>query len=381
MASNKYACRHCNSNLDDGDIFEYYLSKYNDHSKALSAASYHGWSETDKRHFTRDIIVQPDRLHQYIICPDCEKENPLIDIDVKIDTIIEKANKLTNIFLNENKNTEMYEELKNMVDTIVSTEITDLLRQSKYVNYYSSTIIPIIFPLCVIYKRMMSIEWLKTNCAYHNNCGRPVLLANMIKYDLFNVYADVVPKEWHPRRKNILDYVCDDFEATLKYIKINPECFKDESLDLSNCCVQVLKYYVENINGYDVYYLFKRFVDLSRPNSVQKIEYIKSKFRIDYDMIIKQLSAGRQHPKALGALYTLIKRDIQRKLFCETILVIEGKMVFSENQGHNTWPSILFAGKKLGYDGKTALKYMDIESDSDEYEEYSSDFIKCYNGN
>ena len=30
-----YICRHCNSNLDEGDIFEYFLSKYDDHIKAL----------------------------------------------------------------------------------------------------------------------------------------------------------------------------------------------------------------------------------------------------------------------------------------------------------------------------------------------------------
>jgi len=289
-----------------------------------------------------------------------------------------RTHKLTTILLDTCKNTGMYKELKHMVESVVDCEITGLLFQSKYIHYYSSSIIPIIFPLCVLYKRTMSIKWLTTNCVYHNNCGRPVLLANMIKYDLYDKYIEIVPKEWHPR-KNILSYLCDDFEATLRYIKINPKCFEDESIDLYNCCVQTLEYFVKNsIIGYDMYHLFKRFVGLSFPDSVQKIEYLQSKFGIDYIVVISQLSAGRQCPIVLEALYKLMKNDVQRRLFCETILVIESEMVFSENQSSFTAPSILFAGKKLELNGTTAFGYMGIEPDDESYEEYMNDFLEWY---
>jgi hypothetical protein len=44
-----------------------------EHFKALAAAKSYGWSETNKIHFSRAIIIQPDREPQYTICPDCKK--------------------------------------------------------------------------------------------------------------------------------------------------------------------------------------------------------------------------------------------------------------------------------------------------------------------
>ena len=63
-------------NLDKGDIFEHFMSLYNDAKKAMTAAVLYGWSETNKIHFNRSIIVQPDRSPQYTICPDCKKTDP-----------------------------------------------------------------------------------------------------------------------------------------------------------------------------------------------------------------------------------------------------------------------------------------------------------------
>ena len=73
---NTYLCQHCGSNLDNGDIFEHFMSLYKDARKAMNAAVLYGWSETNKIHFNRSIIVQPDRLPQYTICPDCKKPDP-----------------------------------------------------------------------------------------------------------------------------------------------------------------------------------------------------------------------------------------------------------------------------------------------------------------
>lgn len=71
-----YTCQHCNMNLDGGDIYEHFLLKYNDKAKALAAANSYGWSETNKIHFNKSIIVQPDRDPQYTICPFCKNREP-----------------------------------------------------------------------------------------------------------------------------------------------------------------------------------------------------------------------------------------------------------------------------------------------------------------
>lgn len=72
-----YICQHCNANLDEGDIFEYYLLCYSgDQKRALETAKDYGWSETNKIHFNRSVIVQPDKSPQYVICPDCKQKEP-----------------------------------------------------------------------------------------------------------------------------------------------------------------------------------------------------------------------------------------------------------------------------------------------------------------
>jgi hypothetical protein len=48
--------------------------KYKNHERALESASSYGYSETDKKHFNRSIIIQPENQPQYIICPDCRKK-------------------------------------------------------------------------------------------------------------------------------------------------------------------------------------------------------------------------------------------------------------------------------------------------------------------
>lgn len=76
-ASNaSYECRFCKSDLDGGDIFEVFL-KQMDREKALKSAKAYGWSETNKIHFNKAIIVQPDRDEQYLICPYCNNKDPL----------------------------------------------------------------------------------------------------------------------------------------------------------------------------------------------------------------------------------------------------------------------------------------------------------------
>ena len=70
-----YICQHCHSNLDSGDIYEYFLTQY-DPVKALNYASRYGWSEENKKHFNRSIVIQSRKKPQYTICPDCNEKDP-----------------------------------------------------------------------------------------------------------------------------------------------------------------------------------------------------------------------------------------------------------------------------------------------------------------
>ena len=71
-----YTCQYCNMNLDGGDIYQHFLLKYSDKTKALASAKSYGWSETNKMHFNKSICIQPDRDPQYTICPFCKNKDP-----------------------------------------------------------------------------------------------------------------------------------------------------------------------------------------------------------------------------------------------------------------------------------------------------------------
>jgi hypothetical protein len=75
----RYACRHCRADLDKGDVFEHFMSQYDDPIKAMESASRYGWSDANKVHFNRSIIVQPENSPQYVICPDCKTKDPFIE--------------------------------------------------------------------------------------------------------------------------------------------------------------------------------------------------------------------------------------------------------------------------------------------------------------
>ena len=71
-----YHCRHCGEDLDGGDIYEVYLAQTGDPKKALAWAKQSGWSETDKRHFKKSVIVQPEGREQWVECPKCKGKWP-----------------------------------------------------------------------------------------------------------------------------------------------------------------------------------------------------------------------------------------------------------------------------------------------------------------
>ena len=72
----EYICQHCNADLDNGDVFKHFFLQYKNYAKALESASSYGWSETNKVHFDRSVILQCKNGTQYTICPDCKEKNP-----------------------------------------------------------------------------------------------------------------------------------------------------------------------------------------------------------------------------------------------------------------------------------------------------------------
>ena len=49
------------------------MLEYRDVKKALRSAKAYGWTEKNRLHFSRFVIVQPDKDPQYETCPECKK--------------------------------------------------------------------------------------------------------------------------------------------------------------------------------------------------------------------------------------------------------------------------------------------------------------------
>ena len=67
-------CKHCRHNLNDGDIFDILKIMHSDLTDEIieKHASHYGWTKTNKKQFSRKIIVQPLNEPQFEICPDCK---------------------------------------------------------------------------------------------------------------------------------------------------------------------------------------------------------------------------------------------------------------------------------------------------------------------
>ena len=74
-------CKHCKLNLNDGNIFETLKQKYvyESDEKIKEKAYMYGWSETNNKCFSKEIIIQFDDKPQIVICPQCKVINPLKD--------------------------------------------------------------------------------------------------------------------------------------------------------------------------------------------------------------------------------------------------------------------------------------------------------------
>lgn len=72
-------CRHCKTDLDDGDVYHklkgIYSFIYND-DYIRYMASMHGWRESFRLRFTKETEVLSSQGN-YVICPTCKIIDPL----------------------------------------------------------------------------------------------------------------------------------------------------------------------------------------------------------------------------------------------------------------------------------------------------------------
>lgn len=77
-----YNCQHCQAELDNGDVFEFFLKQTKDADLAEKNAKLYGWTETNRIHFQKAIIIQPTSGPQFVICPYCREQDPLPNIEL-----------------------------------------------------------------------------------------------------------------------------------------------------------------------------------------------------------------------------------------------------------------------------------------------------------
>lgn len=106
-----YNCKHCNADLDAGDILDHFIKVHNgDREKALQTASAYGVTETNRKHFKYEIIIQPRDGPQWVECKFCGGLDPLS----KKGLTLEEARKLREEALKKDK-----ESRKEKVDEIM----------------------------------------------------------------------------------------------------------------------------------------------------------------------------------------------------------------------------------------------------------------------
>lgn len=84
--TDNYECKHCNYNLDAGDIYEVlksdkdkYLNGTGNYleSDILNSAKYYGWSYDNKKHFTIVLSIKYKDGTSIKVCPNCRGTYPL----------------------------------------------------------------------------------------------------------------------------------------------------------------------------------------------------------------------------------------------------------------------------------------------------------------
>jgi len=261
----------------------------------------------------------------------------------------------------ENERTEFYDELKCLAEEIKKREIVELFKQSKFINYNKWSIIPIIFPLCVYYKRTLSIDWLNKNIDFSRTSSKDVLMANMLKLEL---ETDIVPKNWITP-KNLLPVLCDHLNATKKYVTEHPDCVEEIMYDtietLNSSSLAVLTYLYENnyLDDYGTSTIFDKFVSayhhrhvfVKREEDLMKAHYIIAKRNPSVEDLLESYPSGADYE--ICELFASYLNDTDAKKYLMNVMIrIDEEINYSELDSRNAIDTLFFSAMKLGISGK-----------------------------
>jgi hypothetical protein len=294
---------------------------------------------------------------------------------------MEKITKFIALQLDQNKRTSFHEEMKVMIDSLKDNEIVDLFEQSEYIDYNRFSIMPIIYPLCVYYKRHQSIKWLTQKIDYGNCSSKPVLLSNLMKLDL----PLSVPEKWKSH-KNLLPYICDDLDVTERYIGLNPNSVNDVMKSNDECLniatLEVLRYMDggQLIGGYSNVKVMEKFVDLCDVGQMGKLKYIISTRKISVDEMILLCKNNKMCHQMLEQIANAIDED-DRKRFLKTVIgIIDKNIHYSELDDEYEIECVFYSAMMLNIKKNDLPNILSIDrTDNEMINDYKEDYIGFIN--
>jgi len=279
-----------------------------------------------------------------------------------------KIDKFSINSLAENENTEFYQELREFVIKVKNDEINNLLEKSKFVDYNKWSIIPIIFPLCVYYKRNSSIRWMECNVDFSRVSSKTVLAANMMKLD---IPPKNIPRNW-TTKKNILPYICDNLELVIKYVNTYKNAV-EESMDdscvlLENTTPAVLShlYTKKYLDSYKTSELLYKFVgtgtetrsdETISDDNLDKLKYIIDKRNPSVDDFFEAFPDGT-HYNICDTFSNHLSQEDSKSFLLRVIKTYGEEIYYPELETPRTLECVFLSAIKLGISGSKLCRKM-----------------------
>ena len=233
------------------------------------------------------------------------------------------------------KHSKFYSELKDMVTHVQQGEIIEDFKKAKYIDYNKFSIIPIVYPLCVYYKRTGSIDWLLENVDYERCSSKDRLLANLIKLNL----KEHVPKIWKTD-KSPFPYLCDDMDVAIEFVENHRDSFENDMKDgcrsLDGTTIDLLRYFMEHgfLTNHDNTTIVEKFVILSDKKHYDKMKYILENIEFTSEDFLKIVNNSVICHEFLDLITRKIKENDLND-FLKKVIEIVSKRAHSESDGYD----------------------------------------------
>lgn len=299
--------------------------------------------------------------------------------DEEINEFIEKNIKLC-------QKTEFYDYLCNIVENISigssNENLIKLFESEKYIWYNSYTIIPIIIPLLIYYRKTEIIEWLAIckNLYYEKSSSRIDLLANVLK---LNLSVDLIPLQWISN-KSLLPSICDNFSLTVKYINEHKDALdnviKESASWLHESSLELVEYLYDNnmLTKYDVVTVIDKFCAIGHSDNEteNKMDYIINKWKPTLEDYLNLHNRMRMDYKSIKIIIRSLSDDEQH-IFLNKIIEIEDRdACYYELCNQRCRDCIFYSAMKLKLTGDQLVREkLGMNGDGELYEDY----IKYYN--